>query len=471
MSGGRALPGPHDRLTSSPRHDDRAGTVIAGRYEVVRALGHGAFGHTFLAHDRTEGRSVAVKLLDPRGGSDWKAQELFEREAAVLRTLRHHCIPEVHELTRDTWDGAPALFLVMEYVDGVSLESIIDDGTPLDPAAVVHLFLEMLGILEYLHGRVPPILHRDIKPANIIMRPDGRPVLVDFGSVRRIFLDADEAGSTVAGTYGYMPYEQYMGQASPSSDLYALAATFLHLLTGRPPRAFITEQGHIRVPDGLPGDPRLHPLVTRLLRVAPTERFPSARDVRQALLSSDTLHPAVHEPARALHPAVPRSTELALVAPTPRAIEGPTAALLDRTAYSAWDLMDSTAKPGDEPGVLDWLGLAFFSVITAGVIPIVFFTMARSRRRRLRRFLRDGLPGVAEILEIAIEPTAFGEHLARVHYSFDADGMTHRDADRVLPVLAHRWRPGDRVAILYLPEHDYDSVIIGTGENRRPHAG
>lgn len=75
-------------------------------------------------------------------------------------------------------------------------------------------------MLEYLHERVPPVLHRDIKPANIIVRTNGSPVLVDFGSVRQVFLSADESGSTVAGTYGYMPYVQYMGQASPASDLF-----------------------------------------------------------------------------------------------------------------------------------------------------------------------------------------------------------------------------------------------------------
>ena len=476
-------------MTSSTPRDNPTGTVIAERYEIIRALGHGAFGKTFLARDRTAERDIAVKLLDP-GSADWKARELFEREASVLRTLRHHGIPEVHELVRDVWDGAPALFLVMEYIEGRSLEAVIEEGQTLDPAGVVHLFLEMLGILEYLHGRVPPILHRDIKPSNIIIRPDGQPALVDFGSVRRVFLEADEAGSTVAGTYGYMPYEQYMGQASPSSDLYALAATFLHLLTGRPPRAFMSEQGQIRVPDALPGDARLRPIIATLLRPVPAERFGSARDVRHALLSSQALQPlpndAMHtrmestdgaaaHPAHALQrvqdhstghvlptrPSIRTGVDLALLSATPRALEGPTKQVLDRVAYSGWDLMDTTAKPGDEPGALDWFGLVFFSVVTAGVVPIVFFGMARARRRRLKRFLRDGLPGVAEILDIAIEPTAFGEHIARVNYAFEADGMTHRDADRVLPAIAHRWRPGDRVAILYLPGQDYDSVIIG----------
>jgi serine/threonine protein kinase len=438
---------------------DPAGTVVAGRYEIVEALGRGSFGHTFLARDRQGGGSVAVKVLDPRGAADWKAHELFEREAVVLRSLRHHGVPEVHDVVQDAWRGVPASFLVMEFVEGTSLERMIEEQRQLDPAEVLHLFLEMLGILEYLHGRVPPILHRDIKPSNIVVRPDGLPTLVDFGSVRRVFLAPGESGSTVAGTYGYMPYEQYMGQATPASDLYAMAATFLHLLTGRPPRDFMTDDGRIQVPDALSADARLGAVLARLLRPSPTERFAGAREVRQALLAAVAPRSA-EGGGRSLARV---AAEAVALAPAPRAITGSTAELLDRLAPNTWELMDTTSKPGDRAGIVDWLGLAFFTVLTAGSLPVVFFSMARARRRRLRRFVRDGVPGTAEVLGIGTEPTAFGEKIAMVSYQFEADGALHRDADRVLPVIAARWQPGDYVQILYLPAEDYDSVIISTG--------
>ena len=434
-----------------------AGRTVAGRYELLRALGSGAFGHTSLARDRETGRDVALKRLDPRGTADWKAYELFEREAAVLRDVRHHGIPQVHDVVRDSWDGAPATFLVMELVEGTSLEETIRAQRPLDPAEVLHLFLEMLGILEYLHGRVPPILHRDIKPANIIVRPDGQPALVDFGSVRRVFRGPDDAGSTVAGTYGYMPYEQHMGQATPASDLYALGATFLHLLTGRPPADFMGGGGAIEVPAPLPGDPRLGPVIARLLRPSPAERFASAREVRQAVLA-----PVAVQRAGDAARAVARPPVEALLAPGPRPIQGATRELLRRASPGALELMDTSAKRGDRPGVLDWLSIAFFSVLTAGVLPMVFVGLARARRRQLRRFIRDGVLAEAEVLEIGSEPTAFGEKVARVSYQFQADGALHRDADRVLPAFANRWQPGDRIQVLYLPGEDYDSLIIST---------
>ena len=454
--------------------DAPAGRIVGDRYAIVRVLGEGAFGRTFLARDATTERHVAIKLLDAREAATWKAREMFEREAEVLRTLRHHGIPEVFDLVHEDWNGTPALLLVMEYIEGVSLARMIEEGRALDPADVVHWFLELLGILEHLHGRVPPILHRDIKPSNIIIRPDGIPALVDFGSVRRVYMGPDEMGSTIAGTFGYMPYEQYMGRASPASDLHALGATFLHLLTGRAPRDFMSDEGRLAVPDTLPGDPRLRPLIARLLEPAPADRFGSAADVRHALLAAPAAaimlaprparavsappSPASDEPPRGL--AVPQAGTL-LMSPAPRELTRSLRDLLEWAAPSMWDLMDSSAKPGDEPGVVDWLGFLSFSAITVGTMPLIFFGISSARRRRVRRFLRFGMLATAEILEIAQESTAFGEKIARVTYQFEADGR-RRDADRVHPAVAHRWQPGDSLYVLFIAEEDYDSVIVST---------
>ncbi len=260
--------------------------VLAGRYEVQSALGQGSFGRTLLARDQQHGRSVAIKVFEARGTADWKAYEMFEREAVVLKLLRHQGIPEVIDSFRDKWDGAEAPFLVMEYVAGTSLAQIIESGRHLEQDQVLHVLLELLGILEYLHGRVPPILHRDIKPSNIIVRPNGFPALVDFGSVRRVFLTPDESGSTVAGTYGYMPYEQYMGQASPSSDLYSVGATMLHVVTGRAPKEFMNAEGRIEPPVDIPGDERFRKVIARMLRPVPLERYQSAAEVRREVLSA-----------------------------------------------------------------------------------------------------------------------------------------------------------------------------------------
>jgi serine/threonine protein kinase len=439
-----------------------AAEVVGGRYAVVRTLGQGAFGHTFLATDREGNRSVAVKVLDTRNRPDEKAYELFRREAEVLRAIRHHGIPEVFDTFQGVWYGAPAAFLVMEYVEGVPLAQVIAERRTLDGSQVVHLFLELLGILDYLHSRVPPILHRDIKPSNIIVRPNGFPALVDFGSVRRVFMTAEETGSTIAGTYGYMPYEQYMGQAAPSSDLFATAATFLHLLTGRPPRDFMNDEGRIQVPDVLPGEPRLRSVIERLLRPSPAERFASARDVRNALVGGAAV--VLSSPGRGVVPhRMSQVMDAVLALPSaPRDLKGETRDLMRDATPTTMRLLYASEKSSasDDWGLFDLAALGFFSIITAGILPITYISLANSRKRRMRRFFRYGIPGVAEVVKTEIQSLPFDEKIARVSYQFEADGQLMRDSDQVLPVIADRWHPGDRIPILYLPDREYDSVIV-----------
>jgi serine/threonine protein kinase len=305
---------------------------------------------------------------------------------------------------------------------------------------------------------VPPILHRDIKPANIILRSSGFPALVDFGSVRHVHLGPDESGSTVAGTYGYMPYEQYMGQASPASDLYALGATMLHLLSGRAPREFMNDEGRIQVPASLPGDPRLQPIIARLLRPSPAERFAGAHEVRAALLSPGALLP-VPSPT-----PLPSRRVVTLIAlpQAPRAIEGDVATALARVTPSGFDLMDASNKPSDSVSAMDVVAFIFYSVITAGILPLVFFGMASQRRRRLRMFFEQGSSAEAVILGMQVETIAFAEKMMRVNYEFQVDGLIRRDSDQIMPVIANRWTVGDRIQILYIAERDFDSVIIST---------
>lgn len=438
------------------------GTLIADRYEIEVPLGQGSFGHTFRAHDRKSGRTVALKLFDPRASNDWKARELFERESTVLSALRHQGIPEVFGLERSEWQGAAATWLVMEYLEGESLAQLIEAKRPLDPTDVRHLLLELLGILDYLHTRVPPILHRDIKPANIIVRPDGAPALVDFGSVRREVTNPDESGSTVAGTYGYMPFEQYMGQASPASDLYSLGATFLHLLSGRPPKDFLTADGRVQVPATLSGDARMRAIITRLLQASPAERFASAREVRQALLAglgTNAIAPVLRPlPTGAVTAFASQQAALFAVT-TPRPLDRAAKEYLNQIAPTAWEMSTTGSKPGERPTIGVYAATIFLSIVTLGAVPIIFTALARQRRRRLTRFVRDGHPAIARVRGSRIEVSAFGQEMTKVSYEFEADGAMRRDADTVLPAVGDRWRDGDLIQVLYLPGV-YDSVIV-----------
>lgn len=435
--------------------------LIANRYAVLRTLGQGAFGRTFLARDGEAGREVAIKMLDTQRVDSFKGFELFEREAAVLRSVRHHGVPEIYDSFKAEWEGRPAAFLVMEYVAGQPLSALIDGRTHLDPAEASHILLELLGVLDYLHGRVPPILHRDIKPANVILRPDGFPTLVDFGAVRSAIAAPGHDGSTIVGTYGYMPYEQHMGQASPSSDLYALAATYLHLLTGRAPPAFMNAEGRIEVPEGLPGGERQRQVLGRMLRSSPAERFQSAREVRQALLAvEDATAPvsrALAVPSRRTPPAL---TDLPAA---PRTLDAEMASRLHRLAPGMWGYLNASTDPGEKADLWGGATVVFLSLLTFGVLPVIYLGRSRARRRRFTRFFREGWPARAEVIGLQDIKDEFGIKMTRVRYEWEADGELRRDSDETFAKIGDKWRVGDLVQILYMPEREYDSVIISTG--------
>ena len=427
--------------------------MIAGRYRVVKALGRGSFGHTYLAVDTAAGdREVALKQLHAEGERGWKAFELFEREAAALRSLRHHGIPEIFDHLRETADGVVIAYLVMEYVAGTTLEQRIEERAGLDPPALLRLTLGLLDILEYLHARVPPVLHRDIKPANVILRPDGAPALVDFGAVRTVFRTAEEGGSTVVGTYGYMPFEQYMGHASPASDLYALGATLLHLITGRGPSEFATGDGVVAVPADLPGGPVLREVMVRLLAPSASARYQSARAVRDALLA-----PAVG-PTEA-----PRSTALVRVqpsalAPGPRKIEGELGKRFNQVVIGPMQMLYSTHQPSRPLSGSQRMLAVLLGLVTFGIVPLVYLLWHASRRTRTRMFFERGVPASGKILQVQKDSLEWFE----ITYEFTLEGVTHRGSDTMFPAVARLWQAGDEVEVLVLPDQRFDSIIVSS---------
>jgi len=266
-------------------------TLRDGRFEVERVLGEGALGRTYLAWD-TEGkrRKVAIKELQPGRLKTWKDLELFEREAQTLASLDHRGVPDYidhFEVTAE--DEAPRYYLVQEFIDGQTLEAELADKTVLSEAEVRKLAEEVLSILTYLHTLNPPVIHRDIKPSNLIRRPNGEVVLIDFGAVREVLdASASEEGSTLVGTFGYMPPEQYAGQAFRQTDLFALGATCAHLLTGRAPERLFGDLFHIELPDDVRMSLGFKQWLYRLLEPDLKRRYQTAEaalaDLREGFL-------------------------------------------------------------------------------------------------------------------------------------------------------------------------------------------
>jgi serine/threonine protein kinase len=223
------------------------GTLLqGGRYRIIGQLGQGGMGAVYLAEDRELfGRLCVVKQMRPFFASQSerrKAEEDFKREAEVLARLNHPGHPRIPEVYGYFVEGTDQ-YLVMKYIEGESLERRLERlKHPLAEVDVVRCTAEVADALVYLHSRRPqPVIHRDIKPANIILDPEDRVWLVDFGLARAAVSGGARVmmagGKTVAaGTPGYTPLEQWQMQPLPKSDIYALGATMHHLLTARDPR-------------------------------------------------------------------------------------------------------------------------------------------------------------------------------------------------------------------------------------------
>ncbi|MCU0518493.1 MAG: serine/threonine-protein kinase [Oscillatoria sp. Prado101] len=220
------------------------GMLLQNRYQVIRRLGEGGFGATFEVGDAGTPKVLKV-MLDNYP----KAVSLFQREAQVLRGLRHPGIPRVEAdgyFTFQPGDSAEPLHcLVMEKIEGQNLQEWLRDNQPISQERAIDWLKQLAEILEELHQQ--HYFHRDIKPDNIMLKPDGQLVLIDFGAVREmtetyLVKIAGKCQGTRVGTSGYMPLEQIDGVALPQSDFYALGRTFVYLLTGKSPFQLIDSQ-------------------------------------------------------------------------------------------------------------------------------------------------------------------------------------------------------------------------------------
>ncbi len=263
---------------------DRLRRVLVGDFEVEREIARGGMGIVFRATDEQAKRSVALKVLSPELGLTPRAAERFKREGRMVAELEHPNIVPVYRVGQI----GGILFIAMKFVEGRSLDEILDAQGPLPVPAILVVLQAAARALLFAHER--SIVHRDVKAGNILIDRDGRVMVSDFGVALRasdVTLTADGA---VIGTPGYMSPEQCAGQrATPQGDHYSLGMVAFQMLTGALPFQADTLAGimhhHFFTPlpdvnvarDDIPPD--LTQIIARLTAKKPQERYPTTRDL------------------------------------------------------------------------------------------------------------------------------------------------------------------------------------------------
>ena len=217
------------------------GTVLNGRYEIVRKIGGGGMGAVYLASDNNLGGVLrAVKEMVQahiEEEQQAKAIEDFRRESVILSQLDHPSIPTIYDYFFDAEECR--FYLVMKYISGGDLAARLRAAPEgkIDEKSVTEWGIQLADVLDYLHNQPTTIVYRDLKPSNIMIDGNtGRVMLIDFGIARSIN-QKEEKGVTAVGTMGYAPPELFSGNVEPRSDIYSLGSTMFHLLTGADPQS------------------------------------------------------------------------------------------------------------------------------------------------------------------------------------------------------------------------------------------
>jgi eukaryotic-like serine/threonine-protein kinase len=264
-----------------------AGTIVAGRYELLEELGSGGTATVFRAHDRLRGADVAVKLLHQRLTEDHVTVEQFRQEACHAARLQHPNI--VRSCERGESGGLH--FIVMEHVRGRSLSARLAFNRPLEAAHAIEIVLQILEATGFTHDE--GVVHCDLTPGNVIVDPRGQVKVIDFG-IARTRTAAMRPTASLMGTVEYMSPERLSGDpGSEACDIYSVGVILYELVTGRPPfggeLVSTVARRHAEerpIPPSAINPsiaPGLDAIIMRALEKAPDARYPSAREFAAAL--------------------------------------------------------------------------------------------------------------------------------------------------------------------------------------------
>ena len=261
----------------------RIGSLISGKYEILKYINKGGMSEVYLAMDVNLNKSWCIKEIKKSQGDVFVRSAL--KEADLMKRLDHPCIPRIVDII----DGGESVFIVMDYVEGESLEELIKNRGPQPEELVIMWAENICDTLDYLHTQTPPIIYRDIKPANIMLQPNGLIKIIDFGAARE-YSHHKNGDTENLGTKGFAAPEQFKGnnQTDARTDIYALGITMHYLLTGKNPSEEPYELYPIRyynqnLSKGLEN------IIKKCTRENPDERYESANELLYSLWHYDEL--------------------------------------------------------------------------------------------------------------------------------------------------------------------------------------
>lgn len=265
------------------------GSLVDGKYKILSEIGHGGMSVVYMAINEKANKTWAVKEVRKDGRMDFNiVRQGLMAEIDTLKRLKHPYLPSIVDVIEDD----ETFIIVMDYVEGRSLDKILEEHGVQQESGVVEWAKQLCDVLGYLHSRTPAIIYRDMKPANVMLKPDGTVTLIDFGTAKNYEINYGE--TTGIGTIGYAAPEQYigsgLGRTDARTDIYCLGMTLYHLLTGQDPCRNLISDTSIRAVN--PALSRgLDSIIRKCTAHQPEDRYQSCEELMYDLENYEILEP------------------------------------------------------------------------------------------------------------------------------------------------------------------------------------
>ena len=265
------------------------GSLVDGKYKILSEIGHGGMSVVYMAINEKANKTWAVKEVRKDGKMDFNTvRQGLMAEIETLKKLKHPNLPSIVDVIEDE----DSFIIVMDYIEGRSLDKIIEENGAQPESFVVEWAKQLCDVFGYLHSRTPAIIYRDMKPANVMLKPDGNIMVIDFGTAKNYEIDLGE--TTGIGTIGYAAPEQYigsgLGRTDARTDIYCLGITMYHLLTNIDPCKNLVSDKSIRAVNPALSH-GLDAIIQKCTQYQPSDRYQSCAELMYDLENYEILEP------------------------------------------------------------------------------------------------------------------------------------------------------------------------------------